>query len=488
MPLSPAPLPGTSPLPVPGRRPPSRRALRMAALAAVPVLVASLLLGQFALPRILFVSQSILAEAGASQPGSGGSTFQGFVYNWTRRDTGGGYTTPDSLKNMKFQAETFRMNTVIIPVVADMPQRSGTKILWRSSDKGNLDTFPDDVYVRAIQDARKAGLVPILELQLRQQDPYSGTDDSGQWVGRGWSDLVSTLSIAGYSQPIGALERTWFDNYTEFAVHYAQLSQQYKLPYFIIGDQLTNVSYDTAHTTRKADPRGIINVPGESFPNCAGRRDCEWRHVVQAIRSQSYATIQGNKSREGGGYTGKLIYGASWGGAKEGATDPEFEKITWWDAVDFVGVDAFFPLTQLADVSVETLSDAWHGRGIDLAGQKDIFGRLQKVADTYNRQVVFTSAGYVSAPGANGNPLGAPRNTSDVNEQYNDYAALVKTFSGAPFWAGVFWYADQPVSSREKQQYWSTSAAWAGDSLKTSKPAGQFLAEFYKPNPLPCDC
>ncbi len=43
MPLSPAPLmPGTSPLPTPGRRPPGRRALRMGALVAIPLLLVSL--------------------------------------------------------------------------------------------------------------------------------------------------------------------------------------------------------------------------------------------------------------------------------------------------------------------------------------------------------------------------------------------------------------------------------------------------------------
>ena len=42
--------------------------------------------------------------------------------------------------------------------------------------------------------------------------------------------------------------------------------------------------------------------------------------------------IDGHKS-QGGGLLGKLIYAASAVGASEGATEPEFERISWWDAV-----------------------------------------------------------------------------------------------------------------------------------------------------------
>ncbi|MEO7001399.1 MAG: hypothetical protein ABI068_06325, partial [Ktedonobacterales bacterium] len=408
MPLSPAPLiPGTSPLPTPGQRPPDRRALRLGAFVALPVLLVAFALGPFVLNPLVFLTPRFQAQAGSGVPQSGAAPFQGFVFSWTRPQRGGGYTTPASLQNMRSQATLFHMNTVIIPVVADMPVRSATYVAWHDSDKNDIHTLPQSDYVQAIKDARAAGLVPILELVVKQQDQDSFGDDSSTLVGKPWAGEKGSITFVNGS--VLTLERGWFDSYTAFAVAYATLSQQYHLPYFIIGDDLTSVTYDTSNTTAQADPGGIDHgVPGESFPNCSGRRDCEWRHVIHAVRSPGYATFMGHQSRTGGGYTGQLIYAANWSGADQGdASSPEFEAISWWDAVDIIGVDAYFPLTQnLAAPGIQTLQSAWQGVGQDLAlkqGQSDIYDRLAKVAAQYNRQILFTGAGYASSPGANNN-------------------------------------------------------------------------------------
>src|SRR5215469_2757215 len=108
MPLSPAPLlPGTSPIPTPGRRPPDRRALRLGALAALPVLVLALVVGKFALPYALFLAPGLQAQAGGGDSGSGVGDFQGFQFVWTRHQTGGGYTTPASLDNLRPEQERY---------------------------------------------------------------------------------------------------------------------------------------------------------------------------------------------------------------------------------------------------------------------------------------------------------------------------------------------------------------------------------------------
>jgi hypothetical protein len=367
-----------------------------------------------------------------------------------------------------------------------MPTRSLSYIAWHPNDSGNRDTFADNIYIQAINDARKAGLVPILELKLRQQDALSGTNETPQLVGSIWSQLLSNLNIASAQDNIGVLEHRWFDNYTQFAVHYAQMSEQYHLPYFIIGDQLTNVTEDTARTNAKVDPGGIDHgVPGESFPNCAGRRDCGWRHVIHALKVSTYASFVGHQTQTGGGYTGKLIYAAAWNGASEGATDSEYNHITWWDAVDVIGVDAFFPLTQNADIGVNDLVNAWNGKGLDLQGQGDIVGNLATIASTFGRPVLFTAAGYKSATGANGDPLGAPSTSPDQFEQLNDMQALLQAFSSTPYWDGVLWYTEQPFTPRSSQPDWKSSTYWGGDTLAASKLSGQWLARYYTNNPLP---
>ena len=501
MPLAPSPLlPGSSPLPEPGRRPPDRRALRLAVLAMLPALLVSLVAGPVLTPALGFVVAQIQGQAGGGVPAAAAAQFQGFVYNWSASQSGGGYTSPASLANMRLQADTFHMNAVIIPVIADMPVRSGSELDWHAGQKNDKDTLPVSDYERAIQDARKAGLLPILELQVRQYDTQlSGPNTSPSLVGRVWYDSRSSDNYFTLGGNVGTLEKTWFDNYTAFAVTYAQLSQKYQLPYFIMGDGLTNVTTDTARTSAKGDPYGIDRgVPGESFPNCTGRRDCEWRHVAHALRSPGYASFIKHLPMQGGGYSGKLIYAANSEGATSGASLPEFENVTWWDSVDIIGVDAYFPLTQMsADLDVGSLEKAWNGTlQTGPSGEKNIPQRLATVASKYSRPILFTAAGYASSPGSNSDPAAlagqgaspGQKTALDGVEQMNDMQALLETFNGLPWWDGVFWNGDEPLAPHVNQQSWASGSNWAGDSLQTSKPAGQWLATYYQSHPLPCGC
>lgn len=509
MPLSPAPLlPGSSPLPEPGRRPPDRRALRLGALAMAPALIVALLAGPLLLPGLGNLVAQIQGQAGGGVPSSAGAQFQGFTMNPLAKVSNGGYTSPASLKNMQTQADLFHMNAVIIPVIADMPLRSGSTMLWHAGQKGNYDSLPVTTYARAIEDARKAGLLPILELQVRQFDflsgclnaaPGPGCNSSSTLVGRAWYDSRSTDPYPTLNGTTGQLEKGWFDNYTAFAVEYARLSEHYHLPYFIFGDELTDVTTDTLNTSPKNDPYGIDRgVPGESFPTCTARRDCEWRHVIHALRSPEYANFLKHAPLTGGSYTGKLIYAANWGDSSDGLNQPEFEKITWWDAVDTIGVDAYFPLSAMsADLDVASLQSAWNGAlQTGPSGQKNIVQRLATVSAKFNKPILFTAAGYASSPGANNTPyalagIGSSAGVKtpvDGVEQLNDMQALLDTFNGLPWWQGVFWNGEQPLTPHYSQANWASNSNWAGDTLATSKPAGQWLATFYQKNPLPCDC
>jgi hypothetical protein len=509
MPLSPSPLmPGTSSFPDPGRRPPNGRALRLGALLTLPLLLIALLAGPFGLPALWRVVGGFNAQINGGLPGAGGAQFQGFVYTWSAQMKGGGYTQPASLQNMQTQANWFHMNAVIIPVVADMPNRDQSCLTWVAAQKincsgtsfTNKDTLPESDYEQAIKDARTAKLIPILELQVVQYGPTA--DHSSDLVGRVWANARSSVNVAGTA--VGSSEKGWFDNYAAFASEYARLSAKYNLPYYIIGDDLSDVTTDGPNTTAKTDPNGIDHgVPGESFPTCPARRDCEWRHVVHAIQSQTYATFGNHKPAPlgGGNYSGKLIYAASWRGATEGATAPEFENITWWDALSsssgYIGVDAYFPLTQNeSDVSAELLQNSWNGQPPCVSKDLtvcpgDIVARLASVSGQYNLPVVFTEAGYGSVPGANSGPPfppGGNLNTPDNPEQLYDMQALLDTFSGQTWWAGVFWNGDEPISPRSGQQNWATSSNWAGDTLASSKDAGKWLATYYKSNPIKCSC
>jgi hypothetical protein len=505
MSLSPAPLlPGLSPLPIPGRQPPSPRAVRLGAVVAIVTLVVGLVAGQFALPYMLFLAPGLGAKAYAGGGVQNDTSFQGFVFNWDRYTAEhggiqGGYNTPDSLKNMSSQAKDFHMNAVIIPVYMDMADRSDRKLSCNRQDADNLSTLPDGDYDSAIRDAIKAGLVPILELRVRVHTGGGGAGlISADEAGVKWSADSAGASVTpidgSKTDSAGNMERSWFDKYTACAVRFAQMSKGHNLPFFIIGDGLSSLSYDTDSTNAKVDPNGLkaVRKPGDpSCDNAAGRRECEWRHVIHAIKSQNYPALSSNDALTGAAYTGKLIYAASWTHANNedldpgGATQMEFDHITWWDAVDFIGVDANFPLTKdQPDAPVNVLMNAWKGQGPNHASD-NIYQSLGNVSDAFQRAVIFTDVQYASAASANtGNPTAD--SGSDEVEQDNDMQALVKTFSDASWWAGVFWDGDQPIAPRSKQANWSVGSNWAGDTPATSKQAGKWLASYYHDSPLEC--
>src|SRR5262249_54488816 len=161
-------------------------------------------------------------------------------------------------------------------------------------------------------------------------------------------------------------------------------------------------------------------------------------------------------------------YGAYWG--TDTKAPPEFENITWWDAVDLIGVDGRFPLTaNVAAVPVPTLVHAWHGQkdDLDLAGQGDIVSRLKTVSDKYKHPILFPAAGYESVPGPNSKPGGTVSTNPDQVEQERDMEALLTTFSptATPWFVGVIWAFDEPKWPRSSVDGWAFSSSWAGDTV-----------------------
>ena len=67
----------------------------------------------------------------------------------------------------------------------------------------------------------------------------------------------------------------------------------------------------------------------------AQKFDARWRKIIAAVREV---------------YHGKLTYGGNW---------DTFEEVTFGDAVDYIGVLAYFPLTKTSNPSSAEIADAW---------------------------------------------------------------------------------------------------------------------------------
>lgn len=502
MSLDPSPL---SPAPTPLLRPtdpsPSRGSALVGTLIAVilAVVVAgvSLRYGD----QVLFGPAGVRAVA-RGVPATSPFTIQGFDDYWRRAyQTGNApsYDSPNNQNVMQSEAQQYHMNVVVITITVDQNLPNDTFLIGYGT-AANIDSYPDAVYVNLAKQAYAVGLTPVFKLAVRvlqgpQKDPWSGN------IGSQWNGIGSNAATIGGT--VGSREHAWFDSYSGVAAHYAGLAQSLHMPFFIFGSNLLQMTGDTADTQAPKDP-GARPGPGDTGA-CTGRRDCEWRHVIGALRNPTYTTYAGRPA-QGAAYTGKLIYAAT---NRTIGSGFEWENITWWNATDIIGVDAFFPLTNGRALDTTSLMRAWHGKG-DLAvpADGDLFARLKTVSAAANRPLLFTDAGYESVPSSNKQPGQAyVSGTVDQQEQLHDMQALLYTFSGQPWWIGVIWYGEYPVWPRSalvtynlaaidptlSTDDWQYNTNWAGDCLVTAtcthpeKAAGQWLRGYYTPQPIPAN-
>ncbi len=182
----------------------------------------------------------------------------------------------------------------------------------------------------------------------------------------------------------------WFTAYRGFIEHYARLAETYGADQFCVGTELLGTTH----------------------------RAADWRAVVAGVRAV---------------YGGPLTYAALHSG--------EETSITWWDAVDYIGVDAYYPLTQNRPPdyhpTTEELEAAWVGPKATLAA----------LSAAYGRPIIFTEIGYRSHHGCGCHPWDSwAVSPVDLEEQAFAYEAAFRQLYNEPWLMGIFWwtwYADR---------------------------------------------
>jgi hypothetical protein len=171
----------------------------------------------------------------------------------------------------------------------------------------------------------------------------------------------------------------WFASYAAFIGHYAELAARLRVAEFAVGTELAGVSQDRAG----------------------------WLGVVAAVRAR---------------YGGQLLYAANF---------DEYRRVVFWDAVDLVGIDAYWTLSRRPTADVSTLQRAWN----------PIVRELAAFAARTGRRILFTEAGYTSQRGSTTAPWSwTTSSTPDPAEQAAAYQALLASMDGQRWWAGVFWW------------------------------------------------
>lgn len=203
--------------------------------------------------------------------------------------------------------------------------------------------------------------------------------------------LKPLVDVAAAGSPyrggINPVDRgAWFASYTAFIGHYAQLASRQRVEELAVGTELAGVSADRA----------------------------DWLGVVRAVR---------------GRYAGVLLYAANF---------DEYPKVTFWDAVDLVGIDAYWPLSRTSTSDPGVLQQGW----------APIVAQLAVFAARTRHRVLFAEAGYASQRGSVSAPWSwTISDVPDQAEQAAGYQALLQSLSRQPWWAGVFWWAwDVPAT------------------------------------------
>ncbi|WP_221462641.1 glycoside hydrolase family 113 [Streptomyces olivoverticillatus] len=171
----------------------------------------------------------------------------------------------------------------------------------------------------------------------------------------------------------------WFDAYRRFITHYAQLAADTGVEQLAVGTELAGTSGDGDH----------------------------WGETIAAVREH---------------YKGPLTYAANY---------DEYRKIRFWKDLDLIGIDAYWPLGDKATADTARLRQAW----------QPITDELAAFSAKQHRKILFTEAGYVSQRGTTTAPYSWTVSRRDGGaEQAAAYEALLATFDGKPWWAGVCWW------------------------------------------------
>ncbi|MGB7294909.1 MAG: hypothetical protein WBC70_04905 [Candidatus Aminicenantales bacterium] len=176
----------------------------------------------------------------------------------------------------------------------------------------------------------------------------------------------------------------WFASYRAFIEHYADLAAAHGADQFCVGCELENTTH----------------------------READWRAIVAGVRAR---------------YTGPLIYAGNHSG--------EEVRMTWWDAVDIIGVDAYYPLSSSTEPSIEELKAAWRPR----------VNELSALAAKWQKPIIITEIGYRSIDGASMHPWDWEIEGSvDLKEQEDCYRAALESVYNEPWFAGIYWWSWSP--------------------------------------------
>ncbi len=236
------------------------------------------------------------------------------------------------------------------------------------------------------------------------------------WVGR-YSTEGQTRADIGFDTE--ADWQSWEAQYTTFMMHYAHLAAEIDAAMLVIGTELAN--------------------PARTRPDY-------WRGLIAEVRSV---------------YDGPLTYAANWW--------EEYEHITFWDALDYIGIQAYFEISKEDNPSLAMLHDGW----------KTPKETMQRLSEQTGRPILFTEIGYRNVPFAAAQPWRWPSRQDVDNVEADDalqvrlYQAFFESLWHEPWFEGAILWKWKPDAGRRRNYL---------DFSPQNKPAEQVIAQWFSQN------
>ncbi|MCR5250655.1 MAG: glycosyl hydrolase family 53 [Lachnospiraceae bacterium] len=172
----------------------------------------------------------------------------------------------------------------------------------------------------------------------------------------------------------------WFDSYGAFMRYYAKLAEETGCEMFCVGCEMVGTEHKEKH----------------------------WRELIASIR---------------GLYRGKLSYNTNHGHEME---------VKWYDAVDYLGTSAYFPVGSEGHYSTEDMTAAWD----------EVREEMRKIHENWKKPILFMEIGCRSAHSCSSMPWDFEHRdlAHDEEEQANFYDSCLRSFAAEKWFAGCFWW------------------------------------------------
>ncbi|MFV8225604.1 glycoside hydrolase family 113 [Christiangramia aquimixticola] len=226
------------------------------------------------------------------------------------------------------------------------------------------------------------------------------------WLRNG--DFTGDLSFKNEAQWI-----EFESSYRDYILFYAQIAEKHHVELFCIGTELYNFVQE---------------------------RPEFWLQLITDVRAI---------------YSGMLVYAENW---------DKVEKTQLWQHLDFIGVDAYFPLSDEASPAEEEIRGGW----------EEPKKMLDSLSEFYKKPILFTEYGYRNIDFALKEPWNSDRDRHDknFNLQAKALKILYEEMWNEEWFAGGFiwkWHQHKNSGGLDNDQF-----------TPQNKPAEKVLKKYYR--------